>query len=92
MASPRIARLEAPLRVVAALVGTLPVALLSGVCLARFAPLSEGARGALGFSLVVPLWVAAMCVAFLARSAARAWGMCAALSAVLFALAYAVPQ
>ncbi|WP_437287317.1 hypothetical protein [Sorangium sp. So ce406] len=70
----------------------MPVAVLSSVCLARFAPLSEGARGALGFSLVVPLWVAAMCVAFLARSAARAWGMCAALSAVLFALAYAVPQ
>ncbi|WP_438025469.1 hypothetical protein [Sorangium sp. So ce233] len=92
MASPRLARLEGPLRVLAALVGTLPVAVLAGVCLARFAPLSEGARGTLGFALVVPLWAAAMCVAFLARSAARAWGVCAALSAVLLALSYAVPQ
>jgi hypothetical protein len=33
-----------------------------------------------------------MCVAFLARSAARAWGGCAALGAVLLALAYWVPQ
>ncbi|AUX23903.1 hypothetical protein SOCEGT47_044330 [Sorangium cellulosum] len=91
MARPRLARLEAPLRVAAALVGTLPVAVLSSVCLARVVPLSEGARGTLGFSLVVPLWVAAMCVAFLARNAARAWGVCAALTAALAAIVYGAP-
>jgi hypothetical protein len=32
-----------------------------------------------------------MCFTFLARSAARAWGVCAALGAVLLALAYVVP-
>ncbi|WP_441290379.1 hypothetical protein ACSRUE_07305 [Sorangium sp. KYC3313] len=92
MASRRLARLDAALRVLAALVGTLPLAVLASVCLARFAPLAESTRSALGFSLVVPLWLAAMCFAFLARSAARAWGVCAALGAVLLALAYVVPS
>lgn len=92
MASRHIARLDAALRVLAALVGTLPLAVLASVCLARFAPFAESTRAALGFSLVVPLWLAAMCFAFLARSAARAWGVCAALGAVLLALAYVVPQ
>ncbi|WP_437832152.1 hypothetical protein [Sorangium sp. So ce1153] len=92
MASGRLARLDALLRVLAALLGTLPLAFLASVCLSRFAPLAEGARSILGWSLAVPLWVAAMCVVFLARSGARAWGGCAALSAVLFALAYGVPH
>ncbi|WP_437277999.1 hypothetical protein WME90_43365 [Sorangium sp. So ce375] len=92
MASRRRARLDAALRVLAALIGTLPLAVLGSVCLARFAPFGEATRSAVGFSLVVPLWLAAMCVAFLARSAARAWGGCAALGAVLLALAYWVPQ
>ncbi|WP_437293218.1 hypothetical protein [Sorangium sp. So ce426] len=91
MASHRLARLDGTLRVLAALIGTLPLAVLGGVCLARFAPLAEATRSALGFALVVPLWLAAMCVAFLARSAARAWSVCAAIGAVLLALAYAVP-
>ncbi len=92
MASDRLARPDATLRLLAALVGTLPVAVLASACVARFAPLSGDTRSLLGFALVVPLWVTAMCVAFLARSATRAWGVCAALSAVLFALAYGVPQ
>ncbi|WP_437589110.1 hypothetical protein [Sorangium sp. So ce1000] len=92
MASRRLARLDAVLRVLAALVGTLPLAVAGSSCLARFAPLAEATRSILGFVLVVPLWLAAMCVAFLARSAARAWGVCAALGAVLLALAYGVPQ
>ncbi|WP_437967004.1 hypothetical protein WMF04_46890 [Sorangium sp. So ce260] len=92
MASGRLARLDATLRQLAALVGTLPVAVLASACVARFAPLSGDTRSVLGFALVAPLWVTAMCVAFLARSAARAWAVCAALSAVLFALAYGVPQ
>ncbi|WP_437528323.1 hypothetical protein WME79_44770 [Sorangium sp. So ce726] len=92
MASRRLARLDSALRVLAALVGTLPLAVLASVCLARFAPLAEDTRSALGFSLVVPLWLAAMCFAFLTRSAARAWGACAALGALLLALAYVVPQ
>ncbi|WP_437675082.1 hypothetical protein [Sorangium sp. So ce131] len=88
----RSARLNAALRVLAALVGTLPIAVLGGACLSRFAPLAEEARFILGYALAVPLWVGAMCLAFLARSAARAWAVCAAISALLGALAYAVPQ
>ncbi|WP_437316353.1 hypothetical protein [Sorangium sp. So ce385] len=92
MASGRLARIGATLRPLAALVGTLPVAVLASACVARFAPLSADTRGVLAFALVAPLWVTAMCVAFLARSAARAWAVCAALGAVLLALAYGVPQ
>ncbi|WP_437599048.1 hypothetical protein [Sorangium sp. So ce590] len=92
MASDRLARRDATLRQLAALVGTLPVAILASACVARFAPLPGDTPGVLGFALVVPLWVTAMCGAFLARSATRAWGVCAALSAVLFVLTYGVPQ
>ncbi|AUX48186.1 hypothetical protein SOCE26_097170 [Sorangium cellulosum] len=88
----RPARLEAALRALAALVGTLPIAVLGGACLSRFAPLTEEARFILGYALAIPLWVAAMCLAFLARTAARAWAVCAAISVMLAALTYGVPQ
>jgi hypothetical protein len=92
MASRRLAWLDAPLRLLAALLGTLPVAVLAGACLARFVSLPEDARFILGFTLVIPLWVTAMCFAFLSRSAVRVWVVCAVLGAMLGALAYGVPQ
>lgn len=82
----------ATLRVLAALVGTLPVATLASACLARLLPLEEPARFTVGFTLAIPAWVAAMCVVFLARSAQRAWGVCAGAALLLGALAYGVPQ
>lgn len=69
----------------------LPLAVLSGVLVARFAPLAESTRFMLGVTLVFPIWIAAMCLAFLARSAARVWCVCAALGAVLGALVYGAP-
>ena len=92
MASRRFARFDVALRLLVALAGTLPVAVLAGACLARFAPLTEDARFTLGYTLTIPLWVTAMCFAFLARSAARLCVVCAVLGAVLGALAYGVPQ
>jgi hypothetical protein len=85
-------RLDAWLRVLASIAGTLPVALLASLCLARFLPLSEDARFALGYTAAIPLWIAAMCVAFLARSGARAWAACLAASALLAAVVYGVPR
>jgi hypothetical protein len=79
------------LRVAAALVGTLPGSVLAAVCLARFLPLAEATRATAGLLLAVPFWTAAMSVAFLARSPARAWGSCVLAAAMLAALAYGVP-
>lgn len=92
MASRRLARFDATLRLLMALAGTLPVAVVAGACLARFAPLSEDARFTLGYTLTIPLWVTAMCFAFLARSAIRLGVVCAVLGLVLGALAYGVPR
>jgi hypothetical protein len=66
-------RLDATLRVAAALVATLPVAVLASVVLARFLPFAEAARFTLGFTLAIPLWVGGMCVVFLTRDARRVW-------------------
>jgi len=78
---------EVFLRNAAALLGTAPVALLFGVCLAQALPLAPGKRFTLAFLLVLPLWVTAMCVAFVARSAARAWLVCGLLTLALTAFA-----
>ena len=85
-------RLDATLRVLASLAGTLPAAILAAVCLARFVPLDEPTRFTFGFLLAIPLWVTASCVVFLARSGARAWGLCLAVSASLAALVVGVPH
>jgi hypothetical protein len=83
-------RLDAVLRVLASLAGTLPPAVLSAVCLARFLPFAEETRFIIGFTLAIPLWVVATCVVFLARSGMRAWILCASVSAVVATLAYGV--
>ena len=88
----RMYRLDATLRVLAAVAGTLPAAVLAAVCLARFLPLDEPTRFTLGFLLAIPLWVTASCVVFLARSGARAWGLCLAVSVCLAAIVVGVPS
>jgi hypothetical protein len=85
-------RLAVSLRILAATLGTLPVALYAGVCLARFLPFSLDVRFAVGFSAVVPLWIAAMCIAFLARRGARSWLLCLLGSGLMAAFAYGVPR
>lgn len=86
------ARADGALRIAAGLAGTLPAAVFASVCLARFLPFSESARLTLGFMLAIPLWITAVCFAFLARSGARAWAWCLAVSAALAAIAVGVPQ
>ncbi len=76
-------RIDNALRVGAAVIGTLPVALLAGLLAARVVPGSEDVRFAVGHALVIPLWVAGMCLAALARSGTRAWLTCMSLVALL---------
>ena len=79
-------RFERPvLRTLVSSLGTLPAAWLVGAALALYWPGEESVRHAVGFVLTLPLWVAAMCVAFLDRRAWRA-GLAAL---VIAALAYA---
>lgn len=85
-------RVDVSLRVLAALLGTLPVALLASAALARFLPLSEDARFAVGFTAAIPLWIAGMCFGFLARSGTKACGACLLASGLLGALVYYVPR
>lgn len=80
-------RLDAALRVVAALLGTLPLAALVSVCLARHLPLSRDAAFAIAYVALIPTWITAMCLAFLARSGLRCLLLCAALSGLLAAVA-----
>jgi hypothetical protein len=87
-----MSRADATLRVLASLAGTLPVAVLAAVGLARFLPLAGEARFTIGFTLAIPLWVTGMCLVFLARSGARAWAFCLVASVLLGTLAYGVPQ
>jgi hypothetical protein len=76
--------------VLAATLGTLPIALLGSAALARFLPLSADARFATGFGLAIPFWVAAMCVALLAKSGSRALLVCLAATAALVALVFGI--
>jgi hypothetical protein len=73
MARERLAILA---RSLAALVGTFPLVLLVGVAIAVHAPLKRDLRFALGYGLVLPTWVAAMCLAFPVRRPLHAWLPC----------------
>lgn len=84
-------RWELGLRISAATLGTACVSLLASLCLARFLPLDAEARFAIGFTLAIPIWIAAMCIAFLARDGVRAWLWCAGLGLLLGAWAYGIP-
>jgi hypothetical protein len=79
-------RLIALSRVLAALAGTFPPAVLAGVTIAAHAPLARDLRFALGYGLVLPAWVAAMCLVFLVRRPAQAWLLCLCLTALLLLL------
>lgn len=83
-------RFSALLRVVGALVATLPAALFAAVCLARWLPGDPELRLMLGLMLAIPLWLLAMCSAFLAREGGRVWLWCGAATLVFGGLAYGV--
>jgi hypothetical protein len=76
-------RLADGLRDLAAIVGTLPVAVLMCVALARLLPFDEPTRLAVAFTLAIPIWVAAMILTFVARTAHGAWAFCALTTAAL---------
>ncbi|HEY6723137.1 MAG TPA: hypothetical protein VI197_03870, partial [Polyangiaceae bacterium] len=65
---------------------TLPVAVLAALCLASALPGDAEFRLMVGLTLALPLWVAAMCAAFLARGGGRVWWWCGAASVLLGAL------
>jgi 4-amino-4-deoxy-L-arabinose transferase-like glycosyltransferase len=92
MAESAASRVDAAFRIAASLVGTLPAAVLCAICLARLLPIDEETRFAIGFTLAIPIWVTAMCLAFLARDGRRAWIWCVGLTLVLGALALGVPR
>jgi hypothetical protein len=80
---------DAALRVSAALVGTLPPSVLLTCVAAAHLPISRGAALATGILAAIPLWIAAMCLAFIARHGWLVWIVCVAATA---ALAWAVPD
>ena len=76
-------------RTLAALLGSMPVALLIGIALAAALPLRTEQRYLIGSYAVVPLWVGLACSSFLASSARRAWialGLVSAAAALLACL------
>ena len=82
----RATRAGSASRVAAALVGTLPAAVLAAICAARFLPLAEETRVVVGLTLAIPLWLTAMCLTSLVRAGRWAWLWCLGATAVLSAL------
>ncbi|MET0342410.1 MAG: hypothetical protein ABW252_15505 [Polyangiales bacterium] len=72
-------------------VGALSAALLTGACIARFAPLGDDLRFLLGFVGVIPLWLTSSMLAFRARNGVHALLGCAAASAALGAALWLAP-
>jgi hypothetical protein len=60
-------------RTLAALLGSMPVAIAVGVALTAVLPLPLGQRYLVGLYSVFPLWTALSVGAFLASSGRRAW-------------------
>ena len=60
-------------RTLAALIGTLPVALAVALAIAYLLPVPITERYLIGSVTVLPLWTAASCWTFLAPSGRRAW-------------------
>jgi hypothetical protein len=75
-------------RTLAALLGSMPVALLIGIALGSALPLRTEARYLIGSYAVVPLWVGLACSVFLAASARRAWAALALVSGAALLLAF----
>lgn len=82
------ASLDVAARVAAALLGSLLFALVASVCLALWMPDPRRFGTALGVTLAVPIWVAAMCPGFVARSASKAWSLYLGTSALLALATY----
>jgi hypothetical protein len=72
-------------RVLAALVGSLGMALAASACVSVWLGDPRRLGLSLGLALFFPIWVAAMCAGFLARSAWRPWLVYLAGSIVLAA-------
>lgn len=79
------------LRVLAALIGTLPAAVLASAALSRFLPVSEPLRFTIGFGSAFLLWAAGICWVFLVRRAVVAWALCVGVGGVLGAVVWGVP-
>lgn len=84
-------RWSALMHALAAIVGTLPVALFANACIARFLPLSAETRFAVAYAALIPTWLIAMCWAWLARSPLRVWLICLIATALLAGLTYGIP-
>jgi hypothetical protein len=69
-------------RTLAALLGSLPVALAIGIALGTVLPLRTEQRYLIGSYSVFPTWVALACWLLLATSAGRAWGALALVSSL----------
>lgn len=83
--------LELILRISASTLGTLPGALFAAACMGRFLPFDEDIRFAIAYGSVVPLWVTAMCFAFLARSGTKLWLVCLAVATAFAAAVFGLP-
>lgn len=79
-------------RVLAALLGTLPMTVLAAALMSRAIP----GGGELGFALAylaaIPLWTLLVCRVLVARTSTRAWTWCVVVSAAFASALYLVPE
>ena len=76
-------RVDAALRLTAALIPTAVIALHVSVLAARWLPCTDGARFCVAYYLPLPLWLVLACAVARTRRGGRAWLGCASLAAAL---------
>jgi len=81
--TPGARRRDAALLASAMIFGTLPNAILLGLLTAKALPAPEDVRFAVGYAVIIPIWIAGTCVVALAKTGARAWFACLSILALL---------
>ena len=79
------------LRLSAAVVGVLPVAVYIGLATARWLPADAEVRAAVGYFCPLPVYVLLGCLVARDRSGVRAWAACALAAVALKAALISIP-
>jgi hypothetical protein len=75
-----LAPLNQTLRVVTALAGTFPLAVLASFCLGKYQPFGPDIGLLLGYLALIPLWVGSICLFYSFSSGLKALAYCGSAS------------
>lgn len=78
-------------RLLAALLGTVPVTLLAAALIIRVTPPGSELGFGLAYLAAIPLWTYLVCQVLVARTSFRAWTWCLVASAAVASALYLIP-